>query len=452
MENFQLHSQNNFHYVKFNADDITPVSALLKLRDVSDTHVLFESVIGGERRGRYSVIALDPYETFTFTKDSKTEPFNELRKFIQNTSKTNAFAQDLPPMAEGIFGYMNYDMVKFMEDLPTTNEDKINIPLSQYFAPKITIIFDNSYDSAYLILRGINEAEANSLVKEVFERLNANTPETKAISVGEFEAEIEKAEYKQIVENAKEYIKAGDIFQIVPSRRKRAKFTGDGFNFYRNLRRLNPSPYMFYCKFGDAEIIGSSPEIMVRVEDGKATIRPIAGTRKRGANETEDKALEAELLADIKERAEHLMLLDLGRNDLGRVANNVEVTESFIIERYSHVMHIVSNVEGELAENKDAIDALIAGFPAGTTSGAPKIRAMEIIEELEQVQRSFYAGTVGYFAGNGNMDTCINLRTALIKDGYIYAQAGGGIVYDSDPESEYYETENKMMSIIKACE
>jgi anthranilate synthase component 1 len=260
--------------------------------------------------------------------------------------------------------------------------------------------------------------------------------------------------YKAAVEKAKDYIRAGDIFQVVPSQRWKQRFELPPFALYRSLRRTNPSPFMFFFNFGGFQVVGASPEILVRLRDGEVTVRPIAGTRKRGATPEEDKALEADLLADPKERAEHLMLLDLGRNDVGRVARlgTVRPTETFIIERYSHVMHIVSNVVGEIADGEDALSALLAGLPAGTVSGAPKVRAMEIIDELEPEKRGVYGGGVGYFACNGEMDFCIALRTAVVKDETLYIQAGGGVVYDSDPEAEYQETVNKSGALRRAAE
>jgi anthranilate synthase component 1 len=279
-------------------------------------------------------------------------------------------------------------------------------------------------------------------------------PSENPATLPEADSNLTRAEYHAIVEQAKEYIRAGDIFQVVPSQRFRVPFAEPPLSLYRALRRLNPSPFLFFLDFGGFAVVGSSPEILVRVRGDTVTIRPIAGTRPRGATSAEDKALAEELLADPKERAEHLMLLDLGRNDVGRVAKvgSVRVTDSFTIELYSHVMHIVSNVEGTLDPAYDALAALIAGFPAGTVSGAPKVRAMEIIDELEPQRRGLYAGAVGYFGANGDMDTCIALRTALVKDQTMYVQAGGGVVADSDPEAEYQETRNKARALIRAAE
>ncbi len=464
-------------YRTFLSDLETPVSAMLKLQDSSDYHILFESVIGGERKGRYSIIALDPDrlweckdgtayiselkgESFTTQQDGD-DIFASLRRFIRDATE-NFAEHDLPPMAAGAFGYMGYDMVKHMEKLPHANPDRIGISDALYIRPRTILIFDAVKDEALIIspVYPDTSLSAENAYKQACFRIDAvietlNTPVKRSIYdrfyasedpvALSFTSHIEQKEYHAIVEKAKAYIRAGDVFQVVPSRRQSAPFTEHPFALYRSLRHLNPSPYLFYAHMKDFAIIGSSPEILVKVSEGKVTIRPIAGTRKRGKTEAEDRKLEQDLLNDNKELSEHLMLLDLGRNDVGRVAkpNTVTVTEQNTIERYSHVMHIVSNVEGELADDKDALDALIAGFPAGTVSGAPKIRAMEIIDELEPEAREFYAGTVGYFGLRGEMDTCIALRTGLVKDNTLYIQAGGGVVADSDPEAEFMETENK---------
>lgn len=463
----------------FLTDMETPVSAMRKLAKASPYHLLFESVEGGETRARYSIIAIDPDVIWRCNKDrpeinrnalvnaEKFKPdgkdvFSSLRRLIKE-SEINV-PDDLPPMASGLFGYMGYDMVKMMEKLPDENPDNIGIPQSIYIRPTITLIFDSVKDEASIITPVFPDKDtdaeqarsaAQGRIESVMHRLKEDviSPETKDAGE-EFKSHVTREEYHAMVEKAKEYIIAGDIFQVVPSRRLSKKFTLPPFSFYRSLRHLNPSPYLFYLTLGGFSIVGSSPEILVRLRAGVVTIRPIAGTRKRGKTEEEDKSLEKDLMLDKKELAEHLMLLDLGRNDVGRVAQpaSVKVTEKMIIERYSHVMHIVSNVEGKIAEGKDCIDALIAGFPAGTVSGAPKIRAMEIIDELEKEKRSFYGGTVGYISSGGEMDTCIALRTALIKDEIIYAQAGGGVVADSDPEAEWQETENKAGAIIAAAE
>jgi anthranilate synthase component 1 len=371
-------------------------------------------------------------------------------------------------MVAGLIGYMGYDMIRLMEKLPNKNRDSIGLPDSYFMRPRIMIVFDSvkgelhittplwqdhgftdakeAYNAAIKLIEGI----AEDLKKPVQPATCNLQPATQPA----FTSNTTRTEYHAMVERSKEYIKAGDIFQVVPSQRFSAAFNLPHFSLYRSLRHLNPSPFLFFLNFGNFSLVGSSPEILVRLRDNMVTIRPIAGTRKRGANIEEDKALEESLLSDPKEIAEHLMLLDLGRNDVGRVAKTgtVKVTEKMTVERYSHVMHIVSNVEGKIDSKYDAIDALIAGFPAGTVTGAPKIRAMEIIEELEKERRSFYGGCVGYFSANGSMDTCITLRTGLMKAGILYAQAGGGVVADSDKEAEYQESCNKARAIMNAAE
>lgn len=464
------------------ADLLTPVAAMLKLRHMSPYHMLFESVQGGERRGRYSILALDPdliwkceegkaaiaqvEEGLAHFNACSEAPFISLRKLMRDSSCE--IPSPLPPMAAGLFGYMGYDMVRLMENLPLPAHmaDPADIPDSIFIRPRIVVIFDSVKDEAMIISPvwpGAHNADAaysaaEARIVEVTKLLNA--PHVRESSAGEalpamvLKSHVDCEEYGERIEKAKEYIRAGDIFQVVPSRRLSGDFTLEPFAFYRSLRRLNPSPYLFYVHLDDYVLAGSSPEILVSLKEGKVTIRPIAGTRKRGKDKAEDDMLRDDLLADQKELSEHLMLLDLGRNDVGRVAKagTVKVTEQMVIEYYSHVMHIVSNVEGELREGLDALDALIAGFPAGTVSGAPKIRAMEIIDELEQEKRGFYGGCVGYFSAGGEMDTCIALRTALIKQGKIYLQAGGGVVADSDAEAEFVETENKAAALKRAAE
>jgi len=466
-----------FLYKVIPADLFTPVFILNKISKISPYHLLFESVTGGEKRGRYSILASLPdkiwkYENGKVTigagnnsfKEINEKPFDSLRKF-QADSKID-LDSGLPQMAAGIFGFMGYDMVRLMETLPDKNPSNIDIPDSIFFRPQLVVIFDNILDKMFIIspvYASKKESgkskfrQAKKIIDDFIsniskkEKIKFNEPLDQKI---ELTSHVEKQEYFNMVSRAKEYIKAGDIFQIVPSRRFSAKFKLPPISFYRALRSLNPSPYLFYVNLAGFTLIGSSPEILVKLKDGKVTIRPIAGTRKRGTSEESDLLLEKELMADQKEIAEHLMLLDLGRNDVGRVAveGTVKVTEKMFIERYSHVMHIVSNVEGDIKPGKDFLDSLIAGFPAGTVSGAPKIRAMQIIEELESERRQFYAGAVGYISHTGNMDVCIALRTALIKDGKIYMQAGGGVVYDSTEEGEFNETQNKVAALIKAAE
>lgn len=453
-------------------DTESPVSAMLKLNPNSDGLVLFESVVGGETRGRYSFIGLAPdlwwrvaggkAETsltsdFREVLSTSTDIMGSLRGFI-DACKVDGL-DGLPPMAAGAFGYLGYDMVRYVERLPEPKPDPNGVPEAMLMRPGAVLIFDGVKQE---IIIAAPEREggrsAQSLIDSIETTLDQPMPPSRPTEAPvekiEFASNTTKSRYLAMVEQAKAYIRAGDIFQVVPSQRFTAPFERSPFAFYRALRRLNPSPFMFYVNFGGFQISGSSPEILVRVRDNVVTVRPIAGTLPRGATPEADKANEERLLSDPKERAEHLMLLDLGRNDVGRVAarGTVEVTESFTVERYSHVMHIVSNVQGRLKPGEDMVSALAAGFPAGTTSGAPKIRAMEIITELEPHARGVYAGGVGYFGAGGDMDTCIALRTAVFKDGRIHVQAGGGVVFDSNPESEFMETVHKASALFRAAE
>ena len=464
------------------ADLETPVSAMLKVKQENEPCFLLESVQGGESRGRYSIIGIKP-DLIWRCKSNKAEinykgsmldtdfiPVAEeslvsLKLLLRQNKLDIPF--DLPPMAAGLIGYVGYDMVRLMEKLPDANPDTIGLPDSCLMRPRIMIIFDSVKGVMQLITpiwADNHAADAHTAYQEAAALIEAiatalNTPLEPAIcnlqpATIAFTSNTTPQAYHAKVNKAKDYIAAGDIFQVLPSMRFSAPFDLAHFSLYRSLRHINPSPFLFFLNFGNFSLVGSSPEILVRLRDGKVTIRPLAGTRKRGSTLAEDKAMEAELLADPKEVAEHLMLLDLGRNDIGRVAKTgtVKVTSRMQIEHYSHVMHIVSNVEGEIDPQYDAVDALIAGFPAGTVSGAPKVRAMEIIDELEDERRSFYSGCVGYFSANGSMDTCITLRTALVKDGIVYAQAGGGVVADSDPEGEYQEACNKAKAVMKAAQ
>jgi anthranilate synthase component 1 len=460
----------------------TPVSALLKLHHESSHYFLLESVEGGETRGRYSILALDPDMCWRCTGNkpeiSKTSPFAEDSfEPVWDASLSNLrdliaahrldIPEGLPPMAAGLIGYMGYGMVKLMERLPHEKPDTIGLPDAMFFRPRMLLIFD-AVDGVIYMIAPIWETTGNAA--QLYADAKARIERTIRILQGpvdqrnyykdvpatprHFTSNMPQADFHHMVESAKEYIAAGDIFQVVLSQRFSAPFELPPYALYRALRHLNPSPFLFFLNFGDTALVGSSPEILVRLRDGVITLRPIAGTAKRGKNAAEDAALAEALLNDPKERAEHLMLLDLGRNDVGRVAKGgkVHVTQQMQVERYSHVMHIVSNVEGEIDPKYDAVDALIAGFPAGTVSGAPKIRAMEIIEALEPEQRSFYAGCVGYFSASGAMDTCITLRTALLKNGMMYVQAGGGIVADSSPQGEYEESQNKARALMRAAE
>jgi anthranilate synthase component 1 len=465
------------------ADLETPVSAFLKIAAGRPMSFLLESVEGGAVRGRYSIIGLDP-DLIWRTVDGRAEintnardrrgrfapceeaPLASLRSLIADSRIE--LPEALPPMAAGIFGYLGYDMVRLMEELPPSNPDPIGIADAILMRPTIVLVFDATADTITVVtpVRPEKGVSAKAALVRAGERLSAivdalDRPLDHAAAAGEAgplavlpRSNTTPAEYERMVRAAKEYIAAGDAFQVVLAQRFEAPFELPPFALYRALRRVNPSPYLYFLDFGEFALAGSSPEILVKVAGGTVTIRPIAGTRPRGASPHEDKALEVELLADPKERAEHLMLLDLGRNDVGRVAEigSVTVTDQFFVERYSQVMHIVSNVEGSLGGAHDALDALAAGFPAGTVSGAPKVRAMEIIDELEKEKRGIYAGCVGYFSAGGEMDTCIVLRTALVKDGTMYVQAGAGIVADSNPKSEQQECINKARALFRAAE
>ena len=402
-------------------------------------------------------------------KKEDAPPLESLKKLIEQCHIDEA-PENLPPMSvSGLFGYMGYDMIRQVEKIPDSNPDDLQIPDSVMMRPRLLVIFDNIKNMMCFVMPiyvGKHESaqhaydHASDYLNKSITRMSAPLSPNLLIHISEVETPLEpvsnttKEQYFEMVEKAVDYIHAGEIFQVVPSQRFSVPFDLPAFELYRSLRRLNPSPFLFYLSFDNFSLVGSSPEVLVRVRDNEVTIRPIAGTRKRGKTKAEDRALAEDLLADPKERSEHLMLLDLGRNDVGRVAEigSVEVTDQFIIEYYSHVMHIVSNVTGQLKSGLDVVDALFSGFPAGTVSGAPKVRAMEIIDELEIFRRGYYGGCVGYLSGNGTMDTCIALRTALVKDGTMYVQAGGGVVADSDPEFEYQETCNKARALIRAAE
>ncbi|MDE8345922.1 MAG: anthranilate synthase component I [Acidocella sp.] len=462
------------------ADLLTPVAAFMKAAHGKPFSFLLESVEGGAVRGRYSVIGMLPDLIWRceggaafINRDASTDlaafqpagpaPLESLRALIAETRLD--VPEGLPPMTGGLSGYLGYDMVRLMESLPVTNPDVLGIPDGILVRPGLFIIFDGVTDEMTLAApayprAGVDAqaayAAAELRLDELARALDQPVPKLVASPPPPLEqsSNMTEEEFLAVVETAKNYIRAGDVFQVVPSQRFEAPFSLPPFALYRSLRRINPAPFLFYLDFGDFVAVGSSPEILVRLRAGIVTIRPLAGTRRRGADRAEDEALETELLNDPKERAEHLMLLDLGRNDVGRVAEigSVRVAESFMIERFSHVMHISSTVEGRLRADCDALDALIAGFPAGTLSGAPKVRAMQIIEELEPSRRGLYAGCIGYFAANGTMDTCIGLRTALVKDGVMYVQAGVGVVADSDPQAEYAESVQKARALFRAAE
>jgi anthranilate synthase component 1 len=474
--------QNQIVWARLAADLDTPVSLMLKLGDARADTFMLESVTGGEVRGRYSIVGMKPdliwdcrgtksriNRTARFDRQAFTDlpghPLETLRALIAECRIE--MPDGLPAVSAGLFGYLGYDMIRLVEHLPDVNPDTLGVPDAVLMRPSVVAVLDGvkgevtvvapAWISAGLSARAAY-AQAAERVMDALRDLDRAPSAARdlgeAAQVGEPRSNFSHDGYKAAVEKAKDYIRAGDIFQVVPSQRWAMDFPLPPFALYRSLRRTNPSPFMFFFNFGGFQVVGASPEILVRLRDREVTVRPIAGTRKRGATPEEDRALEADLLADPKERAEHLMLLDLGRNDVGRVAKvgTVRPTETFIIERYSHVMHIVSNVVGEIADGEDALSALLAGLPAGTVSGAPKVRAMEIIDELEPEKRGIYGGGVGYFAANGEMDFCIALRTAVLKDETLYIQAGGGVVYDSDPEAEYQETVNKSNALRRAAE
>ena len=469
-------------YSRLAADLDTPVSVMLKLSGGQKDSFILESVTGGEIRGRYSIIGMKPdliwrchgtsseinresrFDPNSFTP-LEGSPLDSLRALIAECRID--MPVDLPAAAAGLFGYLGYDMIRLVEHLPNINPDPIGVPDAVMMRPTVVAVLDGvkgevtivspAWFKSGLSTRAAYAQSAERVMDALRDLERPVSTEQRHLSgsvhVGEPVSNFTKQGYLQAVEKAKNYIKAGDIFQVVPAQRWTQDFNLPPFAMYRALRRVNPSPFMFFFNYGDFQIIGASPEILVRLMDNEITIRPIAGTRKRGGTPEEDKALELELLGDPKELAEHLMLLDLGRNDVGRVAKigTVRPTEKFTVERYSHVMHIVSNVVGELDPQHDAVAALLAGLPAGTLSGAPKVRAMQIIDELEPEKRGVYGGGCGYFSAGGDMDICIALRTAVLKDGLLYSQAGGGVVYDSDPEAEYEETVNKAKAVWSAA-
>ncbi len=457
------------------ADVDTPVSAFLKL-ERGDTGFLLESVEGGETLGRYSFIGLEPFLTIS-GKNGTVRVSGEIEETIDGVDDPlkiverhllryrQAPVPDLPPFSGGAVGYVGYDAVRYFEGIPRTGTDDLDLPEILLVFTNVLVIFDHLKHTIKILANArINDEPAAQTyqsacaqIDEIVSRLD-NTVAVHPISVNtevsveEIDANFTKPEYLRAVEKAKDYIFAGDILQVVPSQRFSVPTSARPFDIYRVLRMINPSPYLGYLRFGDLTLIASSPEPLIKVYDGHVITRPIAGTRPRGRDAAQDRALEEELLADTKERAEHIMLVDLGRNDLGRVCEigTVKVDDLMFIERYSHVMHIVSQVSGELAQNKSVFDALRSAFPAGTVSGAPKIRAMEIIDELEPTLRGPYAGTFGYFSFTGNLDTGITIRTIVMKDGVAHVQAGGGVVADSDPEFEFQETVNKAAAALRA--
>ena len=459
------------------ADVETPISSLLKISKNQKYSFLLESVEGGSKRGRYSLLGCDPdliwsvekgeakirYLGINYNYKFNNDPLKSLKELV-NLSKFKKTLEEVPYPT--LVGYLGYPMIQYMENIKLRNKDKIKIPDAILIRPKIVAVFDNIKDDISLMsvsypCKTVSAEKAfkdsTSLLSKTIKKLEKSILKSsinkKNKSKLKFKSNFKKEEFYKVVKKAKNYIKNGDVFQVVTSQRFETKYNLKAINLYRSLRRLNPSPYLVNLNFDKIGLVASSPELMVQLRKNKVTIRPIAGTRRRGKNINEDIFLSKDLLSDKKELAEHLMLLDLGRNDVGRVSKkaSVKVTEKMIIEYYSHVMHIVSNVVGTIDNKLDSLDALIAGFPAGTVSGAPKIRAMEIIEELENLNRSFYAGCMGYFDSNGDMDTCISLRTGLVKKNKLYIQAGAGIVYDSKPKNEHNEILNKAGALIAAA-
>ncbi|MFL2661749.1 MAG: anthranilate synthase component I [Alphaproteobacteria bacterium] len=470
-------------FLSFPADVHTPVSAILKLKNEKYTF-LFESVEKGSQKGRYSVIGLKP-DIIWECKDNKCyyrnlnnsnkiqiikqNPLKSLKKLMSENKLV--LPTQIPSISTGLFGYMGYEMIQFFENIDLKKKNHLNLPDSIFIRPSITLVFDNVNDrlliTKLVCKNSLKPKEAFDKAKndihKILNKINKPLPKENFNSFDRKEkinvfknvkSNTNFKEFKIMVNKAKKYILEGEIFQVVLSRIFKKKIETDSLSIYRALRYLNPSPYLFFMNFNHFTIVGSSPEILIKLENKKVTIRPIAGTRKRGKTNREDENLKKDLLNDPKEISEHLMLLDLGRNDISRVTKpgTVRVTDQMYIEYFSHVMHIVSNIEGFIEKNKQQTDVLYSGFPAGTVTGAPKIRAIEIIDQLEKNRRNVYAGSVGYISANGDIDTCIALRTALIKDQYIYIQSGAGIVADSKPMNEFKETENKALALLTACE
>ncbi|MBF0462490.1 MAG: anthranilate synthase component I [Magnetococcales bacterium] len=478
----QLAQQGNLVpvYREIMADLDTPVSAFLKVTEKATHAFLLESVQGGETWGRYSILGMNPAALFTIIGQrveiqrtgqpsqviDNENPITCLREFMNQYQPVHV--DGLPRFHGGAVGYFGYDMIRAFETIPDHNPHTLGTPDALFMLTDLVLIFDNLLGKLKVVANVFVEPDAplDALYQEAVQRIDAvvqqlhravPTEPVQAVATvqeSDFQCEMSKEQFQTAVERAKEYILAGDIFQVVLSQRFSIPFAHSPIALYRALRASNPSPYLFLLRLGDFSLVGSSPEILVRQEGERVTVRPIAGTRRRGVDLEQDQALEKELLADPKELAEHIMLVDLGRNDLGRVAElgSVQVTERFVIERYSHVMHIVSNVEGRLKAGLDPFDVVAATFPAGTVSGAPKIRAMEIIDELEVSRRGPYAGTVGYISFSQNMDLAITIRTAIIKDGTLFIQTGAGIVADSIPEREYEETKEKARALFRAVD
>ena len=478
-EKFKDHHKNKKNQIIFTVKkckSYSKIENLFKFLLVEKNSFIFESVEKGKLRGRYTIIGLNPDKIWDIKDKSiniktngklrkiKSDPLKFLNNLIDKFEMK--VPQELPSMSSMLVGYFSYDIIRYIENIPNKCKDDLKIPDVRILRPKSLIIYDNLKKKVFYIENIFSDTKIDNYFEKYqsikrnfkmfqhYEKIVLPEKFTFKVNKNKIKSNISKKRFKSIVYKAKKHITSGDIFQVVLSQRFERKFEKQPLEIYNELRKLNPSPFMFYFNFEDFKILGSSPEILVRLRNNKVTIRPIAGTRPRGKNKAQDLKLKKDLLKDKKELAEHLMLLDLGRNDVGKVSkeNTVKVTERFNIEKYSHVMHIVSNVVGSFSKNKSIFETLLAGFPAGTVSGAPKIRAMEIIDKLEKNKRKLYAGGIGYFTSNKEFDTCIALRTALIKNNKFYVQAGAGIVADSKPENEYQETVNKAKALMKAVD
>jgi len=476
---YKINHSKNIHQILFRSrscKNYYKVENLFKFLLAEKNSFIFESVEKGTVKGRYTIIGLNPDKIWDINKDIitlnnsgkkskiKADPLKYVNKLIKNFNIK--IPKQLPSMASMLVGYFSYDVIRYVEKIPNNCKDDLKIPDVRLSRPKNLIIYDNLKKIIYYIENVYADTKIKNYKEhydsvnkkfdlyEDFENITLPDQFTYKPNKNSIKSNTTKVKFKSLVKKAKSYIEKGDIFQVVLSQRFERKFNKKPIEIYNYLRKSNPSPFMFYFNYKDFNILGSSPEILVRLRKGEVTIRPIAGTRPRGKNNKEDKKYELDLLKDKKELAEHLMLLDLGRNDIGKVSkiNSVKVTEKFKVERYSHVMHIVSNVIGKFNNKFSLFETLLSGFPAGTVSGAPKIRAMEIIDELEKNKRKLYAGGIGYFTPNGEFDTCIALRTALIKNNKFYVQAGAGIVADSKPEKEYAETINKAKALMRAVD
>jgi anthranilate synthase component 1 len=471
-----LRKKNQIIYYSIKTNGEKEIENLINNFLIEKDSFIFESVEKGFIKGRYTIFGKNPDKIWEFNNNNckliyknrsiklKGRPKKNIEKIIEDFNFD--IPKGLPSISSILSGYFSYDIIRYIEKIPNTTKNDLNIPDSRILRPKNIIVHDNVEKKLYFIVNIFNDEKINDFKKK-FSQINEQIEEMVFLAnysssntnqninkLSKIKSNISKKKFINNVKNAKKYIKIGDIFQVVLSQRFECKLTKKPIEIYKKLRKTNPSPFMYFFNFNDFQIIGASPEILVRLRDNKITIRPIAGTRPRGKNKKQDKFFEKELLKDKKELSEHLMLLDLGRNDTGKVSkiNSVKVTESFKIERYSHVMHIVSNVEGSFNNKFTKFDTLLSGFPAGTVSGAPKIRAMQIIDELENTRRKVYAGGIGYFSANGDFDTCIALRTAISKNNKFYVQSGAGIVADSKPINEFKETVNKAKALIKALE